>query len=149
MREDLHIYNKKLLSLFRKKYGRGAQSDTTINAMGKEYIGSRFKGVYPWDTMPNLPNNSYAVINTDDHTKGGVHWVGVYSANNTYYLFDSFGRQPKNILHPFVEKQQKLGKGIVNLNKTVDQANKQADCGLRSIAMLIIAKKHGIDSVFD
>jgi hypothetical protein len=149
MREELHSLNKKLLTLFRKKYGRGSQSDTTIRAMGKEYIGSRFKGVYPWDLMPSLPNNSYAVINTDDHTKGGVHWVGVYSANGSYYLFDSFGRQPENILHPFVEKQQKLGKGIVNLNKTVDQANKQSDCGLRSIAMLLIAKKYGISSVFD
>jgi hypothetical protein len=149
MREELHTFNKKLLTLFRKKYGKGSQSDATINAMGKEYIGSKFKGVYPWDTMPTLPSNSYAVINTDSHTGKGIHWVGVYSKNNTYYLFDSFGRQPKNILHPFVEKQQKLGKGIVNLNKTVDQANKQEDCGLRSIAMLIIAKKHGINSVFD
>ena len=149
MREDLHAYNKKLLSLFRQKYGRGAQSDKTIRAMGKKYIGSSFKGVYPWDLMPNLPNNSYAVINTDDHTKGGVHWVGIYSANNNYYVFDSFGRKPDSILHPFVEKQHRLGKNIININKTVDQANKQQDCGLRTIAMFVIAKKYGIDSVFD
>jgi len=149
MKKELHSFNKKLLTLFRKKYGKGPHSDITIRDMGKEYIGARFKGVYPWDTMPNLPNNTYAVINTDDHTQGGVHWVGVYSHNNTYYIFDSFGRQPKNILHPFVEKMQGLGKGIVNLNKTSDQANRQSDCGLRSIAMLIIANKYGIDSVFD
>jgi len=149
MKPELHSLNKKILTLFRKKYGRGAQPDSTLREMGKEYIGSRFKGVYPWDTMPKLPNNSYAVINTDDHNGGGVHWVGVYSANNKYYLFDSFGRQPDNILHPFVQKQEGMGKQIINLNKTVDQANKQEDCGLRSIAMLILAKKYGIDSVFD
>jgi hypothetical protein len=149
MREELHAVNKKLLNLFRQKYGRGAQTDASLNAMGKQYIGSKFKGVYPWDIMPILKNGSYAIINTDDHTKGGVHWVGIYSANNNYYLFDSFGRKPTSILHPFVEKQQKLGKGIVNLNKTGDQAAKQQDCGLRCIAMLIIAKKYGINSVFD
>jgi hypothetical protein len=149
MRQELHSLNKKLLTLFRQKYGRGPHTDSVIREMGKQYIGGRFKGVYPWDTMPKLPNNTYAVINTDDHTKGGVHWVGVYSSNNRYYIFDSFGRQPGNILHPFVEKQQGLGREIININKTSDQANKQSDCGLRSIAMLIIAHKYGIDSVFD
>jgi len=149
MKEELHIFNKQLLKLFRQKYGRGAQTDLSLKTMGKKYIGSSFKGVYPWDTMPALKNNSYAIINTDDHTKGGVHWVGVYYSNNNYYLFDSFGRNPKSILDPFVEKQQKLGKGIVNLNKSGDQANKQQDCGLRCIAMLILAKKYGINSVFD
>jgi hypothetical protein len=149
MKEELHTFNKKLLTLFRKKYGRGAQSNVALDEMGKLYLGKNYKGTYSWDTMPSLKNNEYAIINTDDASKKGTHWVGVASSGNKYYLFDSFGRQPDNILHPFVAKQQGLGKNIINLNTSSDQATKQADCGLRSMAMLIIAKKHGINSVFD
>lgn len=149
MKEELRAFNKKLLTLFRKKYGRGAQSNVDLDAMGKLYMGKNYKGTYSWDTMPSLKNGEYAIINTDDASKKGTHWVGVAAQGNNYYLFDSFGRRPDNILHPFVEKQQGLGKRVVNLNTTSDQATKQADCGLRSMAMLIIAKKHGINSVFD
>lgn len=65
-----------------------------------ELIPVRTKGVFPADQIPLLWTHPTAIVaNTDDHTKGGSHWVAFYvnEAGHGVY-FDSFG-QPSMIPH--------------------------------------------------
>ena len=53
-------------------------------------------GVFPADQIPKVWTKPTAfVINTDDHTKAGMHWIAIYVDNscNAFY-FDSFGLPP-------------------------------------------------------
>ena len=59
----------------------------------------RFNGVYSRDNLPKIKDGAY-VINLDEYSDIGTHWVALYVQNNndvTY--FDSFGVEhiPKEI----------------------------------------------------
>lgn len=149
MKKEYHELQSRLLSLFRKKFGKDEKDNVQLNTISKKYIGRKFKGVYAWDQLPILKNNDYAIINTDSHTQSGTHWVGVYSKNNNYYIFDSFGRHSKNILKPFYAQQVASGRHLIDVNLTPDQKDSQNDCGLRSMTALLMAKHFGINTILD
>jgi hypothetical protein len=46
------------------------------------------------------------VINLDDHTQGGSHWVGLFTdlQKNQIYYFDSFAKKPSNKTRKFVNR---------------------------------------------
>ena len=57
----------------------------------------RFKGVYSRDNLPKIKAEAI-VINLDEYSDIGTHWVALYVHNNVNY-FDSFGVKhiPKEI----------------------------------------------------
>ena len=59
---------------------------------------SRFNGVYSRDKLPNKINDGAYVINLDEYSDIGTHWVALWVNNNVTY-FDSFGVEhiPKEI----------------------------------------------------
>ena len=61
---------------------------------------ARFNGVYSSDNLPKIKVGSY-VINLDEHSDIGTHWVALYvdGNNNDITYFDSFGVEhiPKEI----------------------------------------------------
>ena len=58
----------------------------------------RFDGVYPRDNLPKIKDRAY-VINHDEYSDIGTHWIGLYVLNNGVTYFDSFGVEhiPKEI----------------------------------------------------
>ena len=50
----------------------------------------RFNGVYSRDSLPKIKNGAY-VINLDEYSDIGTHWVALYVHNNDVTYFDSFG----------------------------------------------------------
>ena len=42
----------------------------------------RFNGVYYRDNLPDEIKNSLYVINLDEHTDIGTHWIALYALNN-------------------------------------------------------------------
>ena len=58
----------------------------------------RFNGVYSRDNLPKIKNGAY-VINLDEYSVIGTHWVTLYVMNNNVTYFDSFGVEhiPKEI----------------------------------------------------
>lgn len=59
-------------------------------------IHSHTVGVFPADQIPRVwPKPIAIIVNTDDHTKPGMHWVAVHvnKSGNALY-FDSFGMPP-------------------------------------------------------
>ena len=57
----------------------------------------RFNGVYSRDNISKIKDGAY-VINPDEYSDIGTHWVALYIQNNVTY-FDSFGVEhiPKEI----------------------------------------------------
>ena len=57
----------------------------------------RFNGVYSRNNLPKIKDGAY-VINLDEYSDIGTHWVALYVNNNVTY-FDSFGVEhiPKEI----------------------------------------------------
>ena len=51
---------------------------------------SRFNGVYYRDDLPKIKDGAY-VINLDEYSDIGNHWVTLYVQNNDVTYFDSFG----------------------------------------------------------
>ena len=51
---------------------------------------SRFNGVYSRDNLPKIKDGAY-VINLDEYSDIGTHWIALYIQNNDVTYFDSFG----------------------------------------------------------
>ena len=60
---------------------------------------TRFNGVYSRDNLPNKIKDGAYVINLDEYSDIGTHWVALYVKNNDVTYFDSFGVEhiPKEI----------------------------------------------------
>ena len=58
----------------------------------------RFNGVCFRDNLPKIKDGAY-VINLDEYSDIGTHWVALYVLNNDVTYFDSFGVEhiPKEI----------------------------------------------------
>ena len=49
----------------------------------------RFNGVYSRDNLPKIKDGTY-VINIDEYSDIGTHWIALYVVNNDATYFDSF-----------------------------------------------------------
>ena len=49
-----------------------------------------FNGVCSRDNLPNKIKDGTCVINLDEYSDIGTHWIGLYSLNNNVTYFDSF-----------------------------------------------------------
>ena len=61
---------------------------------------SKFNSVYSRDKLPNKIKDGAYVINLDEYSDVGTHWVTLYLLNNNVTYFDSFGVEhiPKEII---------------------------------------------------
>ena len=50
----------------------------------------RFNGVYSRDNLPNKIKDRAYVINLDEYSDIGTHWIALYVNNKTVTYFDSF-----------------------------------------------------------
>ena len=59
----------------------------------------KFIGVYSRDNLPGKIENGSYVINLDDYSDIGTHWIALYVNNKTFTYFDSFGIEhiPKEV----------------------------------------------------
>ena len=51
----------------------------------------RFIGVYSRDNFPDKIKDGAYVINLDEYSDIGTHWIALYVNNKTVTYFDSFG----------------------------------------------------------
>ena len=60
----------------------------------------RFNGVFSRDNLPNKIKDGAYIINLDEYSEIGTHWVILYVKNNIVTYFDSFGVEhlPKEIV---------------------------------------------------
>ena len=70
----------------------------------------RFNGIYSRDNLPNKTMDGAYVINLDEYSDIGSHWIALYSLNNDVTYFNSFGveifqKKLKNLLEVKTWKQ--------------------------------------------
>ena len=92
---------------------------------------SRFNGVYSRDNLPNKIKDGAYVINLDEYSNIGTHWIALYVKNNDITYFDSFGVEhlPKEIIK-FV-KNKNIKTNIFRI-----QANDSIMCGYFCIGVI-------------
>jgi len=63
----------------------------------------RFRGVFLRDNLPVEPKRmECGVLNLDDTSGNGTHWVAWYGDNGKNYYFDSYGIQSPNELKRYL-----------------------------------------------
>ena len=64
-------------------------------------IKSRFNGVYSRYNLPNKIKDGAYVINLDEYSDIGTHWIALCVKNNDITYFNSFGVEhiPKKIIN--------------------------------------------------
>ena len=133
------------LNLLEKSSPINFYDNKQLNDMAKK---SRLKN--KWNTCDswNLfrPNNNkiYSILNTDDSSKPGTHWVALIQNGNTLYVYDSFGRSKEYLMKQFNDWMNRNNYKVVFVNKKPEQNGKQVNCGLRSLLWLIFVDKYGL-----
>ena len=136
---------KKLVEALVSHYDNETKTNTDLIQIGKvifEPLGNNVirNADYDFDKM----DGEYSIINTDNGQ--GIHWLAVYQEHDKVYVFDTFGRDIKKLMPEFHARGKAQGYTIVKANKHYDHEQKatQNDCGLRSLAWLILAKSKGV-----
>ena len=88
-----------------------------INSEVQKYYQNepRFNGVYSRDNLPEIKDRAY-VINLDEYSDIGTHWVALYVNNNDVTYFDSFGVEhiPKEI-KTFIDRSLSITTNIFRI----------------------------------
>lgn len=139
-KQALAEYNK-LLRLIKRVMGNGSTYSSDLNGLGKKVLGQSFAGVYPADRIPTLgKKQKYAIVNLDDSDEPGSHWVACAYDNGAVQLYDSFGRNAKQILPSLTANHR-----VNNTDSDAEQDDTEENCGQRSLAWLILHALKGSD----
>ena len=96
----------------------------------------RISGVYSRDNLPKIKDGTY-VINLDEYSDIGTHWVALYVSNNDVTYFDSFG-----VEHIPKEIRTFIGNKNIKTNIFRIQAYDSIMCGYFCIEfMFMLARK--------
>lgn len=138
----LETENNEFKDIFEKVCSYIGKTTTTDNfnlqQVGMQLIGpKKFKGVYPYDVLPTLKPKQSAIINTDTHLEPGTHWVAIYrSTKDQYYLFDSYGREWKNVI-PNLKRIVGENCDIISARHIRQFGYTSSHCGQSSLSYLI------------
>ena len=53
----------------------------------------RYRGSFPSDYVPNLDNDTFAILNTQPSNMQGEHWIMIANFRQKLYFADSLGRK--------------------------------------------------------
>jgi len=82
-----------------------------------------FRGVFLRDTLPKKPKrNESAIMNLDDTSGNGTHWVAWFKRGNDKFYFDSFG------FPPLTELESYLNRGVFYPTEQI-QLRQEVICG--------------------
>lgn len=111
-----------------------------------------FVGAYPHDVKPNPPPPYSIILNTDNHSKKGEHWVAIHITAKTLFFADSFGRPYTDQSFPrdFVRSITKLcRRRKVFYNRKLIQDLTSDCCGFYAVFILDrLALKQSKRSIF-
>jgi hypothetical protein len=92
--------------------------------------------------MPKLSDGQSAILNLDDHKGPGTHWVACLRDKKNLIVYDSFGRDSKQIL----SKLKTGGLKVKDTDYDAEQDRLQTNCGQRSISFLLFCQKFGVEN---
>ncbi len=126
------------------KFGHSGSTRTDeLTKIGKGLFGGRYLGTFAQDKLPdsmyNVKQENYALINVDTTGMPGTHWVAVSGLPDTekILVFDSFGRASKSLLPTL------RGGNVIDTEYDKEQKRIQDSCGQYAMAWLIFRDKYG------
>ena len=113
----------------------GATTNVQLNELARRMRVPYFRGVFMRNTLPTsgVRRNESGIVNLDDATGPGTHWVTYAKRNNRVVYFDSFGnlRPPKELVRYFEN-----GATTIEYNRTSYQTYDQNFCGQMCLRFL-------------
>lgn len=95
-----------------------------------------FQGVFAADMIPPLKEKSAIVVNQDDSSQPGSHWIAIYvDKDNNLEFFDSYGQSPF-LYGKFIRDYVSTYKNI-SWNSVVFQSMTSNVCGLYCIYFIL------------
>ena len=91
----------------------------------------RFNGVYSRNNPPKTLNDGAYVINLDEYTDIGTHWIALFCNRTEIVYFDSFG-----VEHIPEEIKEFIGNKNIKANIFRVQANDSVMCGYFCIGFI-------------
>ena len=134
---------KKSLRKALKLLGNGITYSDQLAEVCSTLFGHQFIGVFASDLVPRkMKRGSMAIVNLDDSTKPGSHWVALakYNSSNTMLVYDSFGRKTKRILNGLLGGRSEQ---ILDTEYDAEQSVDEMNCGARCVAFLMVFKDLG------
>ena len=122
-------------------------TDDQLNRVGKKIFKKEWGGVYAEDDkLPLQYPYKYFIVNTDKANQEGTHWTAVYAdiQHKRIYIYDTFNRQLSKLLHDVEVNAHEKHFTVKKGSHKIHQKESQNDCGQRSMAWLMLVKKHGI-----
>lgn len=160
------IYDHLLQNVMIPILGNSTTFGRDIQKLGKRLFGVQWLGVFSVDMFDKfvkkkmnrsgsgsnkLPKKTVAVVNLDDIDEPGSHWCGIVHDNDTVYVYDSYGRDPKDIL-PKLTRNKKIkvrSTDIGQSDKDAEQGVLEKNCGARVMAALLLWKQFGLSAFLD
>ena len=139
--KDAELLYNKILKDVERLTGDKTTYLEQLNGVGKKLLGVKFKGVFPSDKIPKLNDLSpYCILNLDKSKEPGSHWVALAKHGNNSILYDSFGRDNKQIIPAL----RYSGNGrIIDTDDDVEQKILETNCGARCTAWLKFFDEYG------
>ena len=113
----------------------GATTNVQLNEFARRMRVPYFRGVFMRNALPTsgVRRNESGIVNLDDATGPGTHWVAYAKRNNRVVYFDSFGnlRPPKKLVRYFEN-----GATTIEYNRTSYQTYDQSFCGQMCLQMV-------------
>ena len=79
-------------------------SNYDLNHYAKLLKINHYRGNFMRDTLPKKPNKiESGIVNLDDSTGPGQHWVCYFINNNESFYFDSYGLEPPNEVFDYLK----------------------------------------------
>lgn len=107
----------------------GVTTNTQLDLLARRMRIPFFRGVFMRDTLPvtsGIHRNESGIVNLDDDSGPGTHWVAYAKRDDHVVYFDSFGN-----LRPPNELVQYFGRGVrrIEYNHAPKQTFDQKICG--------------------
>ena len=112
----------------------GVTTDAQLDQLARRMRVPYFRGVFMRNALPasGARRRESGIVNLDDATGPGTHWVAYAKRNDRVVYFDSFGN-----LRPPVELVRYLGNdAAIEYNRTPRQTYDQSVCGQMCLRFL-------------
>ena len=122
------LYDLILADIIEPMIGNKTTFMSDLLKCGKKLMNNEFLGVFASDKIP-VNKNGYCIVNLDDSSQPGSHWVAIGFIDGKQYLYDSFGRHSDKIIR---------GGKYINTENDVEQSTYETNCGARSMSAILI-----------
>ena len=116
-----------------------ATTDTELTRVGKLLLGKEYSGTFTVDHKPSRRRkNQYFIINNKPRSHPGEHWIAVVKQDQTFFVYDSFGRSSKTLIPSFVK-----GRTYFDSDSDAEQHPGSSICGSLCLSFLVCFDRLG------